>query len=454
MPSKLTLHTDWGSSAAMDFVRRANPRVVKVVDAFGAEADVKAASPHTRIVGRVSYDGQPDIADGDPAQRAREFFGAQKGVYLRHPLVDYWEGWNEPAVETPEQMTWYAAHEAERVRLLGSIGRKACLANFPTGSPGDLALWPRFFPALREGKKHGAILGLHEYSAPRLDSHFGKNQTKPDEDEGDTGWTTCRYRKIYRAYLNSAYLGLPLVITEAGIDGRVLAGPRSVAGYDNAPRTGGWRLFGAWWARNGGLQNPAEEYLRQLIWYDQRLQEDPYVWGAAVYHMGQPGRDRESYSIAGDLIVLLTDYCRAQPPLADPDPAPRVTPPVGADLGAGPAPAHQGIRPAPAAASRRGKPREEYSRVYVLLPPDASLDLVQAAAAYYYTTHYTLGFSPDDAGIGDLQDRRVIAVDAHRWPGDLAGWFTDHYPGVTLEPVSSSAIYSRTVIGRCSEDRR
>lgn len=47
-----------------------------------------------------------------------------------------------------------------------------------------------------------------------------------------------------------------------------------------------------------------------------------------------------------------------------------------------------------------------------------------------FDTQRTVGFSADDAGIGNLEDRRVIAVNPHHWPNELtADWFEEHYPG-------------------------
>lgn len=48
-----------------------------------------------------------------------------------------------------------------------------------------------------------------------------------------------------------------------------------------------------------------------------------------------------------------------------------------------------------------------------------------------FDSRRTVGFSADDAGIGDLEDRRVIAVNPHHWPTELtADWFEEHYPRV------------------------
>jgi hypothetical protein len=79
----------------------------------------------------------------------------------------------------------------------------------------------------------------------------------------------------------------------------------------------------------------------------------------------------------------------------------------------------------------RGLPREQYRRIYVLLPPDA--DVAWAAAvvdATWNQSRYTVGSSADDAGIGDLDNRRVIAVNPSKWPDDLRAFFERYYPGV------------------------
>ena len=80
--------------------------------------------------------------------------------------------------------------------------------------------------------------------------------------------------------------------------------------------------------------------------------------------------------------------------------------------------------------SGRGAPRVQYSRTYVLLPPTADSVWAEAAMRGSFDTRRTVGFSADDGGIGDLDDRRVIAVNPHHWLHELtADWFETHYPG-------------------------
>jgi len=92
----------------------------------------------------------------------------------------------------------------------------------------------------------------------------------------------------------------------------------------------------------------------------------------------------------------------------------------------------------PAPSLRRGLPREQYERTYVLLPPDASAAWALAVVDGVWDPHrYTIGGSADDAGIGDLDVRQVIAVNPGKWPSDLRAFFKEHYPNVAYTPVEA-----------------
>lgn len=86
---------------------------------------------------------------------------------------------------------------------------------------------------------------------------------------------------------------------------------------------------------------------------------------------------------------------------------------------------------------QRGAPREQYARTYVLLPPTADAEWAEAAMRGSYDARRTVGFSADDAGIGNLESRRVIAVNPHHWAIELTSdWFETHYPGVGFFPLA------------------
>lgn len=89
--------------------------------------------------------------------------------------------------------------------------------------------------------------------------------------------------------------------------------------------------------------------------------------------------------------------------------------------------------------TERGIPRIQYERTYVLLPPEAGRAWANAVTDATWDNHrYTLGGSADDAGIGDLNVRRVIAVNPGQWRGDLRAFFEQHYPGIEYRPVEAA----------------
>ena len=84
--------------------------------------------------------------------------------------------------------------------------------------------------------------------------------------------------------------------------------------------------------------------------------------------------------------------------------------------------------------------RTTYHRVYLLLPPTADLHWLAAAARGSFDGRFTIGFSADDAGIGNLDNRQVLAVNPHHWPEVLTEtWFQQHYPGVKFTAVIANS---------------
>ena len=77
----------------------------------------------------------------------------------------------------------------------------------------------------------------------------------------------------------------------------------------------------------------------------------------------------------------------------------------------------------------RGAPRVQFARAYHLLDQNASIDTFTSVAREAFEDRSTVGFSYDDAGIGDLDSRTVILHGQHEGAED---WFAKHYPGVTV----------------------
>jgi len=255
----------------------------------------------------TDHGAQEQKANGQtPLEAAQQFVQDQLSTYQSNPHIEYWEGHNEPVWTDEEGMGWYGQFEVERMQLMADLGLKCVLGNFATGTP-DLALWPAFLPALQVARKYQALLGLHEYSCPWMWWMTGNHQLDPNADEGDEGWTTLRYRKVYRQHLIPNGLGdVPLVITECGVDPGVSPKPPGLDG-------GAWRLLGDLWAQHNNEPNKADYYFRQLVWYDEELQKDDYVVGAVVFTWwGSAAWSR--FNISGtEVATKLIAYAQAHP---------------------------------------------------------------------------------------------------------------------------------------------
>jgi len=78
----------------------------------------------------------------------------------------------------------------------------------------------------------------------------------------------------------------------------------------------------------------------------------------------------------------------------------------------------------------RGEPRVQYSRVYHLLDQNASIDQFVAVAREAWEDRSTVGFSYDDAGVGDLESKTVVLHGTH--PDNIVDWFAQHYPNAKV----------------------
>ncbi len=309
-PSKLGVFVGYKHAQLFDLLHTGNVAVVKTLEVDPTFlAEIKRISPQTIVIARLAnLEENVDWLRVDPKAFARSFVDRLLPLATdpkRWAYVDAWEAYNEPVVVNAEAMARLADFEAERTRLLAREGVWSCVGNFPAGHP-DLPLWPHFFPALQAIEEHGGYLGLHEYSAPYMWFGTGRHQLSPSADEGDEGWLTLRYRKAYRQYLQPAGLDVPLVITEAGIDGAVQPRP--------GPKGLGWKDFAAFWEQEGWVTTtPAGFYVEQLAWYDAHLMQDPYVVGAAIYALVVYG-NWESFEIVGECARILQQYLAVHPP--------------------------------------------------------------------------------------------------------------------------------------------
>ena len=309
-PTKLGVFVGRNDPQLFHLLSTGNLAVVKTLEYDpNFVAEIKRIDPDVFLVARYTPLPHPNFANWDPIAEAQHYADLILPIATeprRLAAIDCWEAYNEPVVADAAQMASLAQFEAERTRLLAQAGVRACVGNFGVGQP-PLELWPAFFPAIEAAKQHGGFLALHEYSAPYLWFGAGANQRHPDGDEGDEGWLTLRYRKVYRQYLQPAGLSLPLVITEAGIDG--LVGNRP-----GPPEARGWQDFGPFWREEGAVNSTVFGfYMEQLAWYDAELQKDGYVIGAAIFALAGP-QGWPSYEIGGPWLAIFKQYLSVHPP--------------------------------------------------------------------------------------------------------------------------------------------
>jgi len=283
------------------------PGVEEALDAgpaiavFDTDLGLSAQAPDgTLCIGTIShtsYDVQ-SLQKAGMSPEAAAAFWIQQDVdkYLANPRITHWCGSNEPVMTTLEEMAWFSQFEIERIQMLKDLGLFAIIGEWSTGCP-PLELWPAFVPALRYGADHGALLGLHEYSCPWMWWMTGTYQLDLNEDQGDEGWSTLRYRKVQRQILEPNNINIQMVITEAGIDPR--SDPKPV-GCPSEPWTG----LGPYWLEHNQEADPEAFYFRQLVWYDEELCKDPYVVGWALFCGGNYGGPWADFDVAGTQVIV------------------------------------------------------------------------------------------------------------------------------------------------------
>ena len=282
----------------MEFIRNAQPSIVKAVGDLGFLSEVKEASPRTTTIGRID-DIYAQNYIGDPIEAARDYVYKHLETYKLNPGVDYWEGWNEPTPRM-QNMGWYAAYESERIRLLAQNGLKAAIGGFAVGVP-EMHEFELFLPAIATAKEYGAILSLHEYGAPHMYNGVGSAlPTYPMYP--DRGSLTLRYRWYYEEFLIPQDLVIPLAITEAGIDG--------IIGNRPGPGGKGWHDFTGYWNEIGLGSNGTSAYIGQLAWYDTEVRQDGYVIGFTIFTAGDI-KGWHSYEI-DTILPDLANYVNSQ----------------------------------------------------------------------------------------------------------------------------------------------
>lgn len=273
----------------LDYVRHARPRLIVSMDHSPDQWQaVKQVSPDTFILGRYYLDDGEQLYLDEPEVRATQFMNRMRPAAERmRGLYDAWMGYNENVIHSEVEANRLSRFYVQWGQLMRAAGLHAAAYSFATGNPaagfpnpdgeGDE---PNYWPLLAPGAAACDYLALHEYSAPHLQDF--------------QGYLCLRYRRAYESLPANARR--PILITETGLDGGV------VAGGSFAQK--GWSFF-----------TDELGYLGQLQWYDAELQKDDHVLGAAIFALN-PWGVNGSFSIAA--AKRIRDYIGAEgspPPL-------------------------------------------------------------------------------------------------------------------------------------------
>lgn len=265
-PSKLGVHTIRPNNA-LAYIQAiaeqgAHMAVVKAVDEFDWLEQVKEISPQTLNVARSTAFHDTVDLEQDLASEAQRVMDIILPIMdLHRAYVDYWEITNEmdpPGVDgyrRHAQVHFYFMDIAERE------GFKTALFTWNAGTPEweetEAVVETGVFARAKEG---GHIMSLHEGTfAPPITTGYG--QPLPGRPAyPDRGELCCRYRWLYRDFLEPRNEVIPLLMTEFGL--------------------------GAY--ADTGLT--AAEWVAQVAWYDDRMREDDYVLGCCPFTLGPTGQ--------------------------------------------------------------------------------------------------------------------------------------------------------------------
>jgi hypothetical protein len=245
--SKLTWHFQFLGTPVDAIAAASGAKYIKVMDPPATNP-----FPGKQVIGRTYIDDNVSnaiVAKG--AAGAEEWFARFLPIYLSRSYVTWWEAANEPQdIYNPAFRQALTDYSLRLTELMHGIGRKVVTLNLSVGAPDILDILD--FKSLA-GRVDA--IGLHEYSAPTMQS--------------GEGWYCLRYRKYRAAWGAAGYTWPATIITETGIDGGVLKPPR--------PRTG-WKSYAS-----------REAYFAQLQWYDAELAKDPEILAATVFTSNPDG---------------------------------------------------------------------------------------------------------------------------------------------------------------------
>ncbi|MGB9588775.1 MAG: hypothetical protein ACPL7O_11405 [Armatimonadota bacterium] len=267
-PSKLGFHVVNGNpmDAYIQQLRDAGTyfRLIKCASDFGAAYSAKRHTPQTVTVGRwVGPEAFQDF--GDPLREAEAKMKTHMEQWAKNrDTIDYWEVLNEPDPLGIAGHRRLGEFYMKCMEIAEKNGYKLAILSYSVGVPE----WEEFEALVKLGvfemaKAGGHILSLHEYNYNSQCKGWGSG-LPGHPGYPDRGVLTGRYRWWYKDFLIPLNQVIPLAITEGGYDA-ILADPGS-----------------NWDWHDHYMDTDAEG----LPWLDDRLREDDYVIGTALFTAG------------------------------------------------------------------------------------------------------------------------------------------------------------------------
>jgi hypothetical protein len=287
VPSKLGVHTI-RPDGVLDLIypvaeAGAHVALVKAVDDLGYLQLVKEASPETICVARrQDPKGSGVDPQGDPTQVATARMNWHMQVWEPdREYVDYWEVLNEPDPPGVDGHRWLAEFNIACLEIAQRNGFKLAAFSYSVGVPE----WEEWEAIVETGvfevaKAGGHALALHEYNWPNIDNQWGSPLPARYADP-NRGPLIGRYRYLYEDFLIPKNQVVPLVVTEAG--------------YDPSVFSQGWD---ATWK---------QRFVADMARYDEKLSEDDYVIGCALFTLGGVGiwKDWEYDDVLDELAAYI-----------------------------------------------------------------------------------------------------------------------------------------------------
>jgi hypothetical protein len=247
--------------------------VVKAVDDLNWLSDVKALSPDTKIIARLTSPDEGVTPVNNPgvdldklARRVmRVIFDRLNAAPELADVVDYWEPVNEPlGGGVPTDAYVRLAELMKRCMLLAEgRGLKLALFAFNAGTPE----WPDMVGMAQTGvfgqaRDGGHSVAFHEgvFGDDAVDKWFGGGIPGAPQVEG-AGALCCRYRFLAHLLKQRGEL-VPFVISEFYAGG----------GYEQGA--------------------DRDDVLRRFRWYDEQVRADDYVMGFCPFTLGPVGQWR------------------------------------------------------------------------------------------------------------------------------------------------------------------